>query len=323
MNKNISEKIESIISGKITKKTSSKFYDDYHESFQESGLHKAKAVLSQIESLGNKPDLKKLAYVSIGGSEGSEIEYILNNSDIKYGILIEIDTHACKIAHEKAKNLAPDCDLVIIPGDITQQTDLIQKTLQDWKRKSAIDGILVVAHAVLHELPYRSSNFDFNSFFGEMFWDWDPCLFISREPCEPFNWPETVEFSAPGVSSELLYQLASTIKQKLSFEGEIKRCGPDYVSASRVLVTETIHKLFYLDDFDYEIQEKITHIQPDIFIPLVEKYLGKNSVFQTRLNSSSFSRKYQELKISARSEDGAQLPIPLSFFSIVASRREL
>jgi len=306
--------------GEVKTETSRSFYEEYHESFSESGQHKGESVLRQINSLASKPKLKDLAYVSIGGSEGSELEYVLKNSDICRGVLLEMDTYACQIAKAKMASLDGCKELKVLSGDIVEQIQPLQDILKTWKDEGKIKGVLFVANAVLHELPSRSKDFNFNSFLSEIFWDWDPCLFVTREPCEPFNWPERAEFSVKGVSSDLLYSLTEKIKFKLNFEGDVNRCGPDYVSAPRALIVETIHKLFYLDDFNYEIQEKITSIKPGEFVSLVEKHLGKNSVFQVRLNSSSFSRKYQEFEISARSEEGVSLTIPLSFFSVVASR---
>lgn len=320
MQVNLSQKIGEVLAGGAKTETNHRFYEKYHESFLLSGQHKGEAVLRQIDSLANKPELKNLAYVSLGGSEGSELEYVLKNSDISRGVLLEIDTYACQAAKLKMASLDECKEFVVLPGDILQQIQPLQDLLKAWKDEGKIEGVLFAANAVFHELPSRSKGFNLNSFLSEIFWDWNPCLFVTREPCEPFNWPEQVEFSVKGVSSSLLYSLTEKIKFKLDFDGDIHRCGPEYVSAPRALVAETIHKLFYLNDFDYEIQEKITSIQPDNFVSMVEKHLGKNSAFQVRLNSSSFSRKYQEFEISARSEDGVSLTMPLSFFSVVASR---
>jgi len=160
---------KNILKGSIETETNLSFYKKYHKDFQESGVHKGETVLNQIDSLAQKPHLSRLAYISIGGSEGSEIDYILRNSEFKYGILSEVDTYACQIAEQKVDTLdSLGKTLKIIPGDITSQTILIQNTLKKWAEESKINGILISAQAVLHELPHRSPGFDFNSFFGEM-----------------------------------------------------------------------------------------------------------------------------------------------------------
>ena len=317
---NLSEKINNIILGKTSNEVSLEFYKNYHKNFRDSGIHKGKTVLNQLNSLRNIPNLERLAYVSLGGSEGSELDYILRNSEIKVGILMELDTHACEIANEKLSSLPDDKKYQIIPGDLTQQTKTLHSILNKFKEAGDIEGVLIVANSVFHELSLRSLKFDINSLIGELFWDWDPCIFICREPCKPFNWPERVEFSVRGLSSDLLYDFTQEVKSQLSFSDEIMRCGPKFVSTSSILATEVIHKLFYIDDFNYEIKERLTSLDPDNFVRLIEQQLGKNSVFQVRLNSSSFSRKYQELDIEARNSDGVILPMPLTFFSILASK---
>jgi len=317
---NLSEKINNIILGKTSKEINLEFYKNYHKSFRDSGIHKGKTVLNQLNSLRNIPKLERLAYISLGGSEGSELDYILRNSEIRVGILMELDTYTCEIANKKLSKLPRDKKHKIIPGDLTQQTQVLQSILNKFKESGEIDGVLIVANSVFHELSFRSSKFDLNSLIGELFWDWDPCIFVCREPCKPFNWPEKVEFSVRCLSSDLLYNFTQEVKSQLSFSDEVIRCGPKFISTSSVLVTEVIHKLFYIDDFSYEIKERLTSLNPDNFVRLIEQNLGKNSVFQVRLNSSSFSRKYQELDIEARDLYGASLSIPLTFFSILASK---
>ena len=78
-------------------------------------------------------------------------------------------------------------------------------------------------------------------------------------------------------------------------------------------------KNFY-EQYHRESGERITTIKLDKFFPMLERHLGKNSVFEVRLNSSSFSWKYQQYKVNARTEEGVELPMPLSFFSVVASK---
>ena len=315
----IVEKIKIIVEGKNTKSNiDSGFYRKYHDKFKETGEHKAKSAMNQIQSLRDIPDLKKMAYVSVGGSEGSELVWILQNTDVRFGVLMEIDSYACEVAQQQLKNLPKNKEIKILSGDVVQQTSNLQKLLQE----ADIDGIIVSANAIFHELPYRSEGYKLNSFLKEIFWNWEKCIFISREPCLPFNWPDRVELSIPGVYSDLLYSLCQDINYKLNFSDKILRCGPDFIEVSSQLATETIQKVFYFEDYNYEIQEKLTGINPDEFVATVENILGGNSVFQVRLNSASFSRKYQELNITARKTTGETLTMPLSFFSVIASRQK-
>lgn len=316
----LAEKIEDILAGKLRKPKGIEFYEKYHGKFRESGVHKGKTALNQIKSLSSVPELKRLAYVSVGGSEGSEIEYILKNSDIQHGFLLEFDSYACQIANKRKEGLPDGETLQVIHGNVVEKLPMMQKLLHDLRAKGEIDGVFIVANAIFHELPYRGKGFGLNSFLKELFWDWDPCIFLSREPCKPFNWPEKVEISIDGISSDLLFRFSHVIKRRLSLDGDIVRSGPHFVTMGSHLATEAIHKLFYIDDFDYEIQECLTCLDPDEFMRNIEDVFGKNSVFQVRLNSSSFSRKYQEHNITVKTLNGTLLSMPLSFVSVVGSR---
>lgn len=316
----LAEKIESILTGRLDKKKSSDFYKRYHKEFCQSGVHKGETALNQLKSLPEVPSLDRLAYVSLGGSEGSEVDFVLRNSKVNYGILLELDSYACQLASERSKTLPKEKSLDVIQGNVVEKLPVLQEFLRELKDSGKIDGVLIVANAIFHELPYRAKGFNLGSFLKELFWDWDPCIFLCREPCKPFNWPEQIELSVDGISSDLLARFSQAIKASLLFKGEIIRSGPDFVVMPATLATETLHKLFYIDDFDYEIQECLTCLNPDNFVRTVENILGNNSVFQVRLNSASFSRKYQEHKIVAKDLNGDALSMPLSFVSIVASR---
>jgi DNA-directed RNA polymerase subunit F len=324
MNKAITtiQRIRSSMNKDVKNSLNLDFYIKYHNNFKETGEHKAKSVVNQIQSLRKIPNLKKMAYVSLGGSTGSEIMWILKNTEVFFGVLMEVDSYACQIAREESKQLPPGKEIHIITGDISQQIENLQDLLREPKEKKIIDGIIISANAIFHELPYRSKDYKLNTFLNELFWDWDNCIFVCREPCKPFNWPERVELSIPGISSDLLYNFCQDINYKLNFSDKIQRCGPNFVEMSSELATEMIQKLFYIEDYNYEIQEKLTNINPDEFISVVESILGKNSVFQVRLNSASFSKKYQELNVTARTIKGEPLTMPLSFFNVVASRQK-
>ncbi|MCK4635811.1 MAG: hypothetical protein KAT32_03015 [Candidatus Moranbacteria bacterium] len=234
---------------------------------------------------------------------------------------MELDSYACQLANEKKKSLPRNKNLEIIQGNVVEKLPIMQQFLKDLKKSGEIEGVLIVANAIFHELPYRSNHFNLNSFLKELFWDWNPCIFLCREPCSPFNWPKQVELSIEGLSSNILFRFSQEIKKRLLFSGDVIRSGPKFVTMTSDLATETIHKLFYIDDFEYEIQERLTGLNPDQFVKTVEQILGCNSVFQVRLNSSSFSRKYQKHNIIAKNLDGDLLSMPLSFFSIVASKK--
>lgn len=277
--------------------------------------------MSQILSLREIPPLDRLAYVSIGGGEGAELFWVLKNTEVPFGVLVEMNANACEAARLAAGTLTPGKQGTVIEGDVTQKIQELQTVLQKAKEEDLIDGVLISAHAVFHELPYRGHSYEMKDFLKGLFGSLDSLIFVTREPCRAFNWPARVQMRLRSVASDLLYQFVQDINTKLGFASAVHVDRDGFVEMSSELATETLHKLFYIEDYAYEIQEKLTGIDPDNFVLVVEELLGKNSAFQVRLNSASFSRKHQELGIEARTLEGNSLSMPLSFFNIVAQKQ--
>lgn len=315
----LKNKIEEILNKPLNDNLNKDFYKKYHESFKESGEHKAKSVINQVKSLGNA-DLAKMVYVSIGGSYGFEVLWVLKNTDIKQAVLLEIDSNACKVASEMSKDIPKGKKLEIICGDVVEKISKLQTFLSQEISKDESLGVIISANAVFHELPYRANNYNQSSFLKELFWNYKKCIFICREPCYPTNWQGYVSITIPEIDSDTLYKFASHINYKLSFSSKITRSGPKYVNMSAGLATEVLHKIFYIDDFEYEIQEKLTGIVADDFVSIIEDCFDYKGVMQTRLNSMSFSKKYNEMKIDCVNGSGQKLSAPLSFINILASK---
>ncbi|MCP4111149.1 MAG: toll/interleukin-1 receptor domain-containing protein [Desulfobacteraceae bacterium] len=294
----------------------------YHDNFVESGNEKAKYILDDINKRWKHTDLSRCAYFSIGGSTGAEITYIMKNSPIKYGMLLEYDSDATDIARKKQEELsASGKTLKIITGDATQQISRCKDILLRWRDENKITGLIASAQAVLHELPFRSPDFHLGYFIGEIAWDWDPFLFYSREPCAPSDWPDEVEISIPEVESNLLKELTEDIKAKLGMHGNVRTVGIMRVSMPAKLAVETLTKIFYLDSYPHEIEEQVTSTDPASLRTALEKQLGTNSTSLQRLSSDSFEKKYREFGITAENYDGKILPMPLAFAWIVGERR--
>lgn len=312
--------IQQRIKAVVLPKRSAEF--DYHGEFTESGVRKAKDVLRQFElRLHRSVALERCAYVSIGASEGTEIEYILTHSPIKYGVVIDIDPRACAAARKRAHNLAAQGKhLEVIHGDVTNHIGYIKEHLLSLRHQGAIDGVVCSIYAVLHELFSRCQNFKENAFFGQLFWDWEPCVFVGREPCSPSNWPALVEISAAGLSSEDLAALAGEVRARLRFESEIVIVDPEFVCLASDLAVESLFKLFYLDNYAHEIEERLTTLRANQFVGMIERHLGSNSVVETRHNSDGFIERYRAHGVVARTADGQPLPQPLCFTSIFAQR---
>lgn len=320
-NEMLNEQIKSILGTRTDQPCRKEFDLAYHQNFQESGLRKAKEIVNDISSRSDL-DPAKCAYFSIGGSTGVELAHVLINTPISYGILLEHNPAATDIAQEQKRELQKlGKTLVIITGDAYHQLDLCKDQFIEWRKSGAIEGMVVSLQAVLHELPKRSPNFDLNHFVGELTWDWDPFLLFSREPCEPSGWPDNVEIHVPTIESSILESLANEIRVTLQLDGPVLRAGPDYVSMPQALAAETLMKIFYLEDYNHEIEEQVTSLNPLEFITILEKYLGPNSTSLTMLSTQSFTQKYRDLGVSGRKSPlGDNLPIPLTFARIIAER---
>ena len=152
-----------------------------HEQFVNSGEEKANKIIEHLRANHPPLNLARCAYFSIGGSDGSEIETVMRKTEIGFGVLLEYESDLIpKISHRRAaladlgKTLKPEI------GDAMQRIRRCRDQLLDWRKQEKIDGIICSMQAVLHELPYRSANFQIDAFFGDAFWDFKPCLLYMR-----------------------------------------------------------------------------------------------------------------------------------------------
>jgi hypothetical protein len=309
--------------------------DAYFNDFIKSGRNKA---LDNLEIMKKKPyiDCSTCAYFSLGGGDGAEIIEILKKSNISYGILLDIDSKATDRAREDWKKLnLPGKDLLIITGDATQQIRKCRNVLDKYRKDKKIVGVITSLQAVLHELPSRSPQFFLHSFLSDIVYDWDPFLLIIREPCPPDGWSEVVQIKIPSLPAEELKFVAEDVKRHMNnfydlsnktigisdkIEGTVHVVG-DFVSMSSILAIETLFKIFYLHDYNYEIEERLTALNPIGLIQVLEQFNGITCDRES-FCTESFGRIYRKLKIEARNSDNpiGRLPMPNPFVRIVAER---
>lgn len=236
-------------------------------------------------------------------------------------VLVDLDGAACAVARQKAQALAANRKhLEVFHGDVTSSVSAIKDYLLQLRKEGRIDGIVCSIYSVLHELFSRSPNFKENSFFGQLFWDWNPCIFVGREPCAPCNWPENVEFAVAGLTSDDLATLAGDVRTRLKFDSDIIPVDPGHICVSSDLAVECLFKLFHIDNYAHEVEERLTKLQAGPFVSMIERHLGCNSVIESRLNSDGFIARYRAHGISARTVDGQPLPLPLCFTSLFGQR---
>jgi tetratricopeptide (TPR) repeat protein len=295
----------------------------YQASFENAGKDKAESVLQKFSELSQEHQAR-YAYVSIGGADGSEIAWAMNNSPISKGVLLEYGTDAAASARKRISHLMEkNKTLVVLEGDAMQKLGELSQKLNDWKQAGDIDGILVSAQSVLHELPYRSPGFNANVFFGHLFKGWDNVFFCCREPCGPQGWPKIVQLKLKDVSGDTLAAMAQHVKAHLGFSGDVHSIANDYVEMPSDLALEVLFKVLYLDNtFAYEMGERLTAFDPERVSKILERYLGANSVQIEYTMSGHFKQAYQrEVDLAVDADTQSPLRMPNSFARITAARR--
>ena len=127
----------------------------YHEGFRQSGTDKGKRVVEVLRRLGADP--VRCAYVSVGGSYGSEIEYVMEHSAIRKGVLLEYDDRVIdQVFALRTKMAAQGKQLELVIGDANQKKGSVRSHLSPWFDNREVDTVVCSAQAVFHELPTRS-----------------------------------------------------------------------------------------------------------------------------------------------------------------------
>jgi hypothetical protein len=145
---------------------------DYQGRFANEGLRKAEYVVDDLryrESQGLvQPE--RLAYLCIGGADGSEAAYVLSETAISKAVMIEISAEGGAVASNRAADLKRHGkQFVVLQGDATGLLDDALDVVDKWRKSGAIDGLVCSAQGVLHELPARSPGFDLPVFLGKVF----------------------------------------------------------------------------------------------------------------------------------------------------------
>jgi hypothetical protein len=213
-----------------------------------SAIKKAQRVIS-IASESSVP-FDRCAVLSVGGADGTELEYFLANTGCRSGILLEYDDELASLARQKASALrASGKEMHVLTGDAVQKSENALDLVREWHRNGSIDYLVVTMHAVLHELPDRGSRTnDIERFLNKFLWNDISVLLIAREPCAPRDLPPTVYLSAD-CSPKTLAELAEKIRlaHPYSFGTEAPEPMATSVRLNSRLAAETIVKLFYLD----------------------------------------------------------------------------
>jgi hypothetical protein len=314
----------------------------YQASFSRDAVEKADRVIEFVRQCHPAVDPARVIYVSLGGGDGAEIEHAINTGGFRKGLLLEWMDGAATIGRQRAKKLKAKigAELEVITGDAGQKLEICQGLLAKWRRQSSarINGLLISAQAVLHELPDRSDrrHYHFQKICA-LYDGFDIRLFHSREPCRPWpdsGWAEDVQLRVPGVPGEKLAAAASLLQRHYGnwfqksadahFRSEVFIVGQDFVQMPGFVAVEFLHKFLRFAgprNLRHEMQECLVSLNPNaVRDQLATVFGGVTRVMLEPTVSGSFRQAYLKFGIKARSAArlNEELPIPLTFACVKA-----
>jgi hypothetical protein len=213
-------------------------------------------------------------------------------------VLVEFDDDLADKAKKRAAELAlSSIDLQVMTGDAVQKLDRALSLISKWSKANKIASLVVSIQALLHELPDRGSqSTDLVAFLGRFTTLDVPVLMVVREPCAPRDLPQDTFLSA-NCSVENLLAFVNRIRaahaEFMVLPEPIR--VKDAVRLASLLAAEAIVKLFYIDSFNYELEERVTSFGRDELVGLFCRVFGTDNVRHTDLQSDSFERFWKQL----------------------------
>ncbi|MBA8835182.1 hypothetical protein [Rhizobium leguminosarum] len=297
--------------------------EEYQSIFADEGKRKAEWIISDLTNRAKQGtiNLDDAVYLSIGGADGSEIIEVLENTGIRYGVLLEYDDGAAQVARDRARKLqAEGKQLFVSVGDASQRLANGFEGLP-FAGKIQASTIICSMQAVIHEMPTRSSSWPgYGRFLGRIFRGFPNRFFYAREPHSPLDWPDIVEVKIPGLSDHLLYGLANFINDRLRIHGSLERVGDGYVLMSKDLAVECLHKLLrskHRQNFNYEMGEQLTSFRLDAFVEILGKYIPHQNIHCEFKSTDGFRLAWEAASVEARTDRGAPLTSPTTHVRIL------
>lgn len=300
--------------------------EEYYTNSFESNVNKAKGVITSLRHLGLL-DLTNWAFISLGGGNGTELLYEIENSKAKLGYLIEYDVKSCDFFDrviESSSTLIKENQYTISK----READLFDPIKFDWLKADLKErkpkGIIVTIHAVIHELVTRSKlkePFDLRIFFDRIYALHERIVLIIREPGRSESWPDTVKIEVDNYEKflEKLRKVRRLYFADTSYDFE--ETNAKYFVLKKDLAIEGLTKMFY--DDDYELGEKITSCSyADIVDKLSEAgfHINEVEVFDT----GSVRQNFKDFGVRASNPiTGRVLPYPKCFTYTIASKGDI
>jgi hypothetical protein len=296
--------------------------EEYQAAFADDGERKAAYICERLKKLEQSGQVatKDMAYLSLGGADGSELVAVLKKTNINFGVLVEMSDAAIAAAEQLFRTLPEGKFAIIQKEDAVLSIDSVFKQIKDRN----IPQICLSAQAILHELPDRSAAFKSqNRFLGSLFGHFDRTLFVSREPCKPTNWPEEVEVSIPEVSAERLAEFVKFVGKELRMDFKsVGVIANRSVIGPRDLMVEALHKLIRSDNpasLRYELGEQLTSFDADHTGVLLASYCGSQNRVEIEYTSTDgFRDAYSAAKVFSCDEEKRELPFPNTHARLIA-----
>lgn len=276
---------------------SSKAFDPeaYIRAFEKSAYAKAQSVLDLLSKQQPFSSLTPV-FLSIGGGDAAELQYLLEHSTGTVGVLIEGHRALAEMARQRAHELRKrGLTIETFEGDAKQR--ITEAVAHATALVAAGTGkyLCVTCHAVLHELFDRGAGgeFDTSRFFGDIFADYTTSIwFTYREPGIPEKWPEVVLLKANCQPQSMLL-LAQEICRR---HPSMRQLRPephvlgDHVRMNSALAMEVLAKLFYLEDLSHEIEERSTAVNHNRLTNVLWYAIGERAREASRANITSISQ---------------------------------
>src|SRR5256885_3751408 len=95
----------------------------YIQEFRVSAREKAKAVLDLLSGKKFPLSGRRPVFVSIGGGDGEELDFLLQNTEATEGVLVEFGHTLAATARERNKNLSAGKRIEVFEGDAKDRID--------------------------------------------------------------------------------------------------------------------------------------------------------------------------------------------------------
>lgn len=306
---------------------------EYQDAFD--GASKGNTVLAFLKRHCPEPALAKLAYVSIGGGDGSEVDHVLRHSGLRCGIVVEYMRGAAGRARSRSATLAHDFGgqkkIEVWEGNVFDLLGQCKEQLQEWRRQGVISGVAISAQAVLHELQSREpSRYDPSMLF-KLYEGFGTRIFHSREPAKPRGdtppWEGMVRVRMRGIESSRLCAVCNLVKNNvpgLHRELPTETDADGFVRAPALVAIEMLHKILRFSGVErlrVEMEECLVGFEPLAVQQALAPYVGDEAVRVDYVVTETFERMYRTSGVEAMlAATGEKLHIPHAFALITGVR---